>query len=174
MNPGDWESYFYRARLYYMNNRYADALKDLDKVLSPLPNYFDALLLTAKCHLNQRNPFEAQKWLSRAMSINPGHTEIRDLWVTINKKITAKLYWRIFLKPLEIRKSVQLLTEHLRAIGRPITLTGILQRMMNWGKIILCGLFILALCFMNVFMGVGVIIYLIIKFSSDNENTQSG
>jgi len=73
--PDDKDSYFYRARIYYKQDKPADAIRDLVYLLSEMPENAQLLSLLGKCHLKSGQLNRAREIYHRILDIHSNDIE---------------------------------------------------------------------------------------------------
>jgi tetratricopeptide (TPR) repeat protein len=76
--PGFVEAYNQRAIIYCLQGRFAESVRDCQRVLGQNPYHFGAISGMAQCQLQLNRPREALKTMRRALKLQPYHSTLRD------------------------------------------------------------------------------------------------
>jgi tetratricopeptide (TPR) repeat protein len=85
--PNFAEAHNQRAIIYFYQRRFAESIRECEKVLSRNPYHFGAISGMAQCLLQLRRPHEAIKTLRRAVKLQPYHTSLRESLRVLETKI---------------------------------------------------------------------------------------
>lgn len=172
INPEDLEGLYFRAYIFFTRRQFSAALKDLSIVLSAVPMHHESLLLTAKCHLELKNVFEAKDLITRALSVNEKDSKTLETLSLINKKLKARLWVKLLLRPWEFRQTAkQLLSARKTAQKAPIskTILNILGKLLKWSLYAVLFVVIAAIAIATKVGGLVLLFCLIRHFTSKKQ-----
>ncbi len=98
-DPTDIVSLLSRAKIFYENKEYKNAIEDLKSTLKIRPDDIENLTFLSQCYISMENYFEAKIIILKAIDINSEDSKLKETLLEINKKIRGKLSYDLLDRP---------------------------------------------------------------------------